>query len=77
MRFSWSKFNRVVIYILIFLDKFVSLVALVNIQGLQKFLFKEQEFRWNEEIEFGLIFIFWILSISRFLQLMKFLGSSY
>ena len=27
---------------------------------------------WNKESEFGSIFIFWISSISRFLQLMKF-----
>ena len=27
---------------------------------------------WNKESEFGSIFIFWILSISRFLQLIKF-----
>ena len=29
---------------------------------------------WNKENEFGSIFIFWISSISRFLQLMKFSG---
>ena len=27
---------------------------------------------WNKESEFGSIFIFWISSVSRFLQLMKF-----
>ena len=29
---------------------------------------------WNKESEFYLVFIFWISSISRFLQLMKFSG---
>ena len=29
---------------------------------------------WNKESEFGSIFIFWISSISRFLQLIKFSG---
>ena len=29
---------------------------------------------WNKESKFGSIFIFWISSISRFLQLMKFTG---
>ena len=64
MKFNWSKFNKVVIYILIFLDKFVSfrilysliaitskvlLVALSKCSRSSKFLFKEQEFMWNKE----------------------------
>ena len=86
MRFSWSNFNRVVRYIN-FLDKFVSfrildsliaftskflLVALNKYSRSLKFLFKEQEFMRNKESEFSSIFIFWISSILRFLQLMKF-----
>ena len=39
-----------------------------------KFLVREQQFMWNKESEFGSIFIFWISSISRFLQLIKFSG---
>ena len=71
----------------IFIDKFESfrildsliafrskvlLVALSRYSRSSKFLFKEQEFMWNKESEFGSIFIFWISSVSRFLQLMKF-----
>ena len=50
----------------------VLLVALSKYSRSSKFLFKKQEFMWNKESEFGSIFIFWISSISRFLQLMNF-----
>ena len=50
----------------------VLLVALSKYSRSSKFLFKKQGFMWNKESEFGSIFIFWISSISRFLQLMNF-----
>ena len=74
---------------LIFLDKFgsfiildsliattsnVLLAALSKYSRFSKCLLKEQEFMWNKESEFGSIFTFWISSISRFLQLMRFFG---
>ena len=52
----------------------VLLVVLSKYSRSSKFLFREQEFMWNKESEFGSIFIFWISSISRFLQLIKFSG---
>ena len=64
MRFSWSKFNRVIKYILIFLHKLQSFGILNSLIAItSKFLFREQEFMWNKETEFGSIFIFWISSI--------------
>ena len=68
------------VYVNIFIDKFESFRILDSLIAFKifiskftsKFLFKEQEFMWNKESEFGSIFIFWISSVSRFLQLMKF-----
>ena len=60
--------------LLIAITSKILLVALSKYSRSSKFLFREQEFMWNKESEFGSIFIFWISSISRFLQLIKFSG---
>ena len=49
-------------------------MALNKYSRSSKIFFKEQEFMCNKKGEFGSVFIFWISSISRFLQLMKFYG---
>ena len=50
------------------------LVVLTKYLRPPKLLSKEQEFMRNKESELRSIFIFWISSILRFIQLMKFSG---